>query len=41
MQNQPTLSLEGNGVMTGFIDTGERVIIMSSSQNLSTHKGFR
>lgn len=30
MQNQPVLSLKGDGVLIGFIDTGERVIIMSS-----------
>lgn len=30
LQNQPVLSLKGSGVMVGFIDTGERVIIMSS-----------
>ena len=30
MQDYPTLSLKGQGVMIGFIDTGERVIIMSS-----------
>lgn len=29
MQNQPALELRGSGVMVGFIDTGERVIIMS------------
>lgn len=29
MQNQPALSLKGRGVLVGFIDTGERVIIMS------------
>ena len=27
---EPPLSLQGNGVIIGFIDTGERVIIMSS-----------
>lgn len=27
---QPPLSLTGNGVLIGFVDTGERVIIMSS-----------
>ncbi|MFP3152980.1 hypothetical protein LQZ18_00845 [Lachnospiraceae bacterium ZAX-1] len=30
IQNQPTLSLKGQGVLIGFIDSGERVIIMSS-----------
>lgn len=30
MQNQPILDLKGRGVLVGFIDTGERVIIMSS-----------
>lgn len=30
LQNQPVLSLKGRGVLVGFIDTGERVIIMSS-----------
>ena len=30
IQNQPFLNLKGQGVMIGFIDTGERVIIMSS-----------
>lgn len=30
VQNQPALSLRGQGVLVGFIDTGERVIIMSS-----------
>ena len=30
MQNQPVLALKGRGVLIGFIDTGERVIIMSS-----------
>lgn len=30
MQNQPVLALNGRGVLIGFIDTGERVIIMSS-----------
>lgn len=30
LQNQPVLSLKGDGVLVGFIDTGERVIIMSS-----------
>ena len=30
LQNQPTLSLKGQGVFIGVIDTGERVIIMSS-----------
>ena len=29
MQNQPTLALRGQGVLIGFVDTGERVIIMS------------
>ncbi len=28
--NQPVLDLDGRGVLIGFIDTGERVIIMSS-----------
>lgn len=31
MQNFPTLPLKGNGILIGFVDTGERVIIMSSS----------
>lgn len=30
VQNQPALALKGNGVIVGFLDTGERVIIMSS-----------
>lgn len=30
MQNQPALSLKGQGVLIGIVDTGERVIIMSS-----------
>lgn len=30
MQNQPALSLRGQGVLVGIVDTGERVIIMSS-----------
>lgn len=30
VQNQPVLALRGQGVIVGFIDTGERVIIMSS-----------
>lgn len=30
VQNQPTLSLMGQGILIGFVDTGERVIIMSS-----------
>lgn len=30
VQNQPTLSLTGQGVLVGIMDTGERVIIMSS-----------
>lgn len=30
LQNQPVLNLKGAGVILGFIDTGERVIIMSS-----------
>jgi len=30
LQNQPVLSLKGDGVLVGFVDTGERVIIMSS-----------
>ena len=30
MQNQPALQLTGSGVLIGFVDTGERVIIMSS-----------
>lgn len=30
MQNQPTLALKGEGVLIGFLDTGERVIIMLS-----------
>lgn len=30
MQIQPALQLTGSGVLLGFIDTGERVIIMSS-----------
>lgn len=30
MQNTPYLELLGNGVMLGFVDTGERVIIMPS-----------
>ena len=29
IQNQPTLSLKGQGVLLGFLDTGERVIVMS------------
>lgn len=30
VQNQPVLALKGSGVLIGFLDTGERVIIMSS-----------
>lgn len=30
LQNQPALSLRGQGIFIGFVDTGERVIIMSS-----------
>lgn len=30
IQNQPTLSLKGQGVLIGFLDTGERVIILPS-----------
>ena len=30
MQNQPVLSLKGEGVLIGFIDTGDGVIILSS-----------
>ncbi len=30
VQNQPFLNLKGRGVVIGIIDTGERVIIMSS-----------
>lgn len=30
LQNQPVLALKGEGVLVGVIDTGERVIIMSS-----------
>ena len=30
LQNQPTLSLKGQGVLIAIIDSGERVIIMSS-----------
>lgn len=30
LQNQPTLSLKGQGVLIGFLDSGGRVIIMSS-----------
>ena len=30
IQNQPSLSLKGQGVLVGIVDTGERVIIMSS-----------
>lgn len=30
MQNQPALSLKGEGIFIGIVDTGERVIIMSS-----------
>lgn len=30
VRNQPVLNLRGEGVIVGIIDTGERVIIMSS-----------
>ena len=30
IQNQPALSLKGEGILVGIIDTGERVIIMLS-----------
>lgn len=30
VQSQPNLALRGQGVLIGFVDTGERVIIMSS-----------
>lgn len=30
LQNQPVLNLKGRGILIGIIDTGERVIIMSS-----------
>lgn len=30
VQTQRNLGLKGNGILMGFIDTGERVIIMSS-----------
>lgn len=30
IQNQPALGLKGQGVLIGFLDTGERVIILSS-----------
>lgn len=30
LQNQPTLMLKGQGVLIGFLDSGERVIILSS-----------
>lgn len=30
LQNQPTLGLKGQGVLIGFLDSGERVIILSS-----------
>jgi len=30
VQNQRNLELKGRGILIGFVDTGERVIIMSS-----------
>jgi hypothetical protein len=41
IQNQPALSLKGQGVLIGFLDTGERVIILSSQREPSKYKGFR
>lgn len=41
VQRQPGLDLYGQGVMVGFVDTGERVIILSSQKEPSKYKGFR
>ncbi len=41
VQRQPGLDLYGQGVMVGFVDTGERVIILSSWQERSKYRGFR
>lgn len=30
IQNQPTLSLKGQGVLIGFVDTGDGVIVLSN-----------
>lgn len=34
MQNQPALGLKGNGVLMGFIDTGDGVLVMSNAADL-------
>lgn len=41
LQNQPTLALKGQGVLIGFLDSGERVIILSSQKEPSKYQGFR
>lgn len=38
IQRQPTLSLKGQGVLVGFLDTGARVIIMSKRKEDSEIK---
>ena len=38
---ESSLALTGQGVVIGFLDTGERVIILLSQQNLSKYKGLR
>lgn len=41
LQNQPTLMLKGQGVLIGFLDSGERVIILSRQQEPGKYQGFR
>lgn len=41
IQNQPALSLKGQGVLIGFLDTGERVIILPCRPALAGGGGKR
>ena len=41
IQNQPSLTLKGQGVLIGFIDTRSGVMIMSSRQNLDKNRSSR
>lgn len=41
LPGQNVEGLQGKGVLVGIIDSGERVIILSSQKEPSKHKGFR
>lgn len=41
IRRQPYLDLYGQNILIGIIDTGERVIILSSQKEPSKYKGFQ